>query len=481
MNAQGTSSVVAAEGPARSLTAEQTAAPRSRLAAVRQPRSRVRAACFRTVMAAIDGVSMAVAVGANGGAALQAWTAAATLVCLHAVADGYRPRRVSAPQHDLVPAATRVLLVVLTICALLPSSPPHASADWLAMTITCCVLAGTGRGAAHLALRTYRRRRSSSRTAIVIGCGKRAGPAVQRLLHHRTTGLTLTGQVLPAEQEDDAPPAPLPILGEVEDLARLLDTGDAEVALLVCDGLSAQERETAMRLCMAAHRETILLLAPSDNMLASGVQRLAGMPCRHLVPQLERPSARLAKRTFDVIAAICLLTLALPLIAVCALALRLQDGPGVIFRQARIGQHGRQFTVLKFRTLRPTDDHESDTRWCVEGDVRIAAVGRLLRRTSLDELPQLWNVLRGDMSLVGPRPERPYFVELFSASYPAYAHRHRAPTGMTGWAQVNGLRGNTCIELRAQFDNDYIDTWSFTGDLKIMLLTIRAVLFGDRA
>ncbi len=155
----------------------------------------------------------------------------------------------------------------------------------------------------------------------------------------------------------------------------------------------------------------------------------------------------------------------------CALAVRVLDGPGVLFRQERIGQDGRPFTLLKFRSVRPADDHEAATRWSVAGDTRTSSVGRLLRRTSLDELPQLWNVLRGDMSLVGPRPERPYFVGHFSRLHPGYAQRHRTPVGITGLAQVHGLRGDTSIADRARFDNHYIETWSLWQDVRIICRT----------
>ncbi len=151
--------------------------------------------------------------------------------------------------------------------------------------------------------------------------------------------------------------------------------------------------------------------------------------------------------------------------------MRLTDGPGVLFRQTRVGKDGRPFVMLKFRTLRPADDREAATRWNVADDPRLTRTGRLLRRTSLDELPQLWNVLRGDMSLVGPRPERPHFVERFSRAYPGYADRHRMPVGLTGLAQVSGLRGNTSIEDRTRFDNLYIETWSLWRDVQIMLRT----------
>ncbi|MBB1255997.1 sugar transferase, partial [Streptomyces alkaliterrae] len=183
------------------------------------------------------------------------------------------------------------------------------------------------------------------------------------------------------------------------------------------------------------------------------------------------PAAALAKRALDVAAASLALLLTAPVLLACALAVRLADGPGILFRQERVGQGGRSFTLLKFRTLRPADALESATLWSVADDQRMSPVGRWLRRTSLDELPQLWNVLRGDMSLVGPRPERPYFVRQFSQRYSGYAERHRMPAGITGLAQVHGLRGDTSIEERARFDNLYIDTWSLWQDVRILLRT----------
>ena len=127
--------------------------------------------------------------------------------------------------------------------------------------------------------------------------------------------------------------------------------------------------------------------------------------------------------------------------------------------------------------MRPGDESESETKWSIGDDKRVGPVGRMLRRTSLDELPQLWNILRGDMTLVGPRPERPHFVEKFSAEIPRYAHRHRVPAGLTGLAQVSGLRGDTPIADRARFDNYYIENWSLWLDVKVVLRTVGEVLF----
>nr|WP_223182852.1 MULTISPECIES: sugar transferase [unclassified Streptomyces] len=200
-----------------------------------------------------------------------------------------------------------------------------------------------------------------------------------------------------------------------------------------------------------------------------------GYARRPIVPPDERRGLA-AKRALDLALVVPALAFALPVLLLCALSVRLSDGPGVLFRQERVGQYGRHFTLLKFRTLRPSDETESATRWNVADDRRMSAAGRLLRKTSLDELPQLWNVLRGDMSLVGPRPERPYFVAQFSKVHTGYAARHRMPVGLTGLAQVHGLRGDTSIEDRCRFDNHYIDHWSLWQDVCILLRTAAGVV-----
>jgi len=184
---------------------------------------------------------------------------------------------------------------------------------------------------------------------------------------------------------------------------------------------------------------------------------------------------RAVKRGLDVVGALVGLVLVLPTLLALAVAVRIEGGPGVIFRQQRVGQHGRVFTLYKFRSLKPVGN-EGDVRWNIDDDARLGPVGRFIRRTSLDELPQLVNVLKGDMSLVGPRPERPYFVEEFSATVPGYAQRHRVPVGLTGLAVVEGLRGDTSIEERARVDNLYADTWSLKLDLLILLRTVGAVV-----
>ncbi|GHH69307.1 transferase [Streptomyces sulfonofaciens] len=206
-----------------------------------------------------------------------------------------------------------------------------------------------------------------------------------------------------------------------------------------------------------------------------GSAYLAGFPCTPLSPlRHTRPSR--GKRALDVTVSGLLLVLAGPVLLGCAAALRLIDGPGVVFRQERVGKDGHPFTLLKLRTHRPADPQEATTRWSIADEQGMSAFCRFLRRTSLDELLQLWNVFRGDMSLVGPRPERPHFVAKFSRLHPGYAARHRMQTGITGLAQIHGLRGDTSIEDRCRFDNAYIDTWSLWQDVCILLRTAAALV-----
>ena len=187
----------------------------------------------------------------------------------------------------------------------------------------------------------------------------------------------------------------------------------------------------------------------------------------------ERPAAgRLAKRALDVTAAVVLLALAVPALAVLAAVLKVRTGGPVLFRQLRVTGRGRTAVILKLRTLSQHGD--ADTRWSVD-ERRVPAMERWLRGTHLDELPQLLNVLRGDLSLVGPRPERPYFAERFGREIPGYRDRHRMRAGLTGWAQVNGLNGDTSIAERVRYDNHYIDNWSLRLDLVILARTVTSV------
>lgn len=178
------------------------------------------------------------------------------------------------------------------------------------------------------------------------------------------------------------------------------------------------------------------------------------------------------KRSFDLMVACSLLIILLPLMLVIAILVTLTSPGPILFSQKRVGLHGRMFMIHKFRTMRTQSERASDVLWTTPADERRTALGTFLRQTNLDELPQLWNVIRGDMSLVGPRPERPHFVDKFSEEIEQYNVRHFLRSGITGWAQVNGWRGDTSIARRVECDLYYLQNWSFGLDLKILWLTL---------
>lgn len=428
-----------------------------------------------------------VATDALAGAGAAAWLlgpappGAATLVAallvlagLHGSAGLFRPGPLATTLGALPQLAGHTAVAWCVACALTAAVSPAAAVD--GGTLLALIAAHTlGAAVARGALRGVRRRRMRRHpcSALVIAAGE-PGRTVVRVLHeHPEYGLRPVGLV-PSGPEPAPDGCPLPVLETPGEIVRaMVQNAVRDAVVLRRPGVP--EDPALLRLCWDQGC-TVWLVdhgPPGDR---PGEQRpgpdghLWGFACRRLDPPRPRRIARFAKRLLDVAAAALALLLAAPLLAGCALAVRLADGPGVLFRQQRVGEDGRPFVMLKFRTLR-ADPGESDTRWTIAGDARVSGVGRLLRRTSLDELPQLWNVLRGDMSLVGPRPERPHFVAEFSHAYPGYAQRHRMPAGLTGLAQISGLRGDTSIEDRARFDNHYIDSWSLWQDLCIMLRT----------
>ena len=187
------------------------------------------------------------------------------------------------------------------------------------------------------------------------------------------------------------------------------------------------------------------------------------------------------KHAVDRLLAAVLLIFLAPLLVAVAAAILIESGRPALFIQARIGRHGRPFTVYKFRSMYEDAEDGTGPIWAREDDPRATPVGRWLRRLDLDELPQFWNVLRGDMSIVGPRPERPFFVEQFKHRIPQYMLRHKVKAGLTGWAQVNGWRGNTPLDKRIEYDLYYIENWSVRLDLKIMWLTLLRGFFHKHA
>lgn len=337
------------------------------------------------------------------------------------------------------------------------------------------------RGAAFATVRAARRHGLVEHGAIILGAGRVGCDIATTLRERREYGLRPIG-FLDSDPLLGADARPAPVLGGVDALAdAVLDTGACAV-IIAFSSLPSSRMVDIIRTCDRLQCELFVVprLFELHDRSGDDVEFVWGMP---LLRMREAPFRRFSwriKRLVDVLVAGFLLLLLSPVLGFCALGTRVETGR-VLFRQRRVGIDGRGFWVLKFCSMRPEDPNESAERWSIADDDRVGPFGRFLRRTSLDELPQLWNVLRGDMSLVGPRPERPYFVDQFAATYPRYMARHRVPCGITGWAQVHGLRGDTSISDRARFDNYYIENWSLWFDLKIIGRTLLVILGGQGA
>jgi exopolysaccharide biosynthesis polyprenyl glycosylphosphotransferase len=283
---------------------------------------------------------------------------------------------------------------------------------------------------------------------------------------------------------------PVPVLGSIDRLEELVDRARAThvvVAVSGKPGRLARPLETQLiNSDVAVHwvfldsgRPDLGALADPDGARLHGIKaanRPLALPRLSAVFGLDWP--RLAKRLIDfVIAALALLFLA-PLFTAVAVAIWLTSGRPIFYTQERVGQGGRLFKIIKFRSMRRDAESETGPIWASDHDTRCTRIGDWLRHANIDELPQLFNVLKGDMSLVGPRPERPTFVDEFRVTIPDYNLRHAVPGGMTGWAQVHGWRGRTSLRKRLQYDLDYIERWSVGLDLRILLMTVQHVFWG---
>ncbi len=309
---------------------------------------------------------------------------------------------------------------------------------------------------------------------LVVGSGPTGVEIAEAIEHNPNTGLVPCGFVDRFDSESS-----LPLVGRPENLRSILALTGVHNVVLAFGAASEQELVAIVRTCRDMPVQFFVVPRLFELGVSAGEvwHEIDGLPLVKVACPGGSAHMWKAKRAFDLVAASLLLLLSAPVLLACAAAVKLTSRGPVFFRQVRIGIGCRRFEILKFRTMKVNDD--SNTQWTVDDDDRVTAVGRFMRPSHLDELPQLVNVLKGDMSLVGPRPERPHFVEQFSAEIEGYEHRHRVPVGITGWAQVNGYWGNTSIERRVRLDNRYIENWSIWRDLVIALRTF-PTLFGKR-
>jgi len=315
---------------------------------------------------------------------------------------------------------------------------------------------------------------------LIAGAGDLGKLVADRILEHRELGFRIAGFVDDRAGGDHLGHRGLPLLGTLAEAGEIVRRERIDQLYVA---LPLEEHVKMLDVIDAASRELLDIKVVPDLLqviaLRARLEDLDGVPIINItdVPLQGLNSA--LKRVVDLgISGLALAVLALPC-AVIGLVIRLTSAGPIFYRQERMGLDGKGFTVYKFRSMFAGAEGETGPIWASQDDPRCTPCGRFLRRYDLDELPQFWNVFKGDMSLVGPRPERPFFVQQFKHRFPQYMLRHKVKSGITGWAQVNGWRGNTSIEKRIEYDLYYIENWSVRLDMKILWLTVVRGLLKD--
>lgn len=271
-------------------------------------------------------------------------------------------------------------------------------------------------------------------------------------------------------------------LKDEEKLERILEGNELDEVVIALRAEDYGKLERIVDVCEKAGVHT-KMIPDFGNVISTRpyIEDVQGIPVIHVrrVP-LNIMRNRVVKRAVDLIGATVAIILFSPVMLLTVLVVALTEEGSVIYRQERVGLHNQVFYMYKFRSMIMQDEEKEKAEWSTRNDPRITPVGKLIRRTSIDELPQLFNVLKGEMSLVGPRPERPQFVQKFRDEIPRYMVKHQVRPGMTGWAQINGYRGDTSIEKRIEYDLYYIENWTMVFDMKILILTIFKGFFDGR-
>ncbi len=316
-----------------------------------------------------------------------------------------------------------------------------------------------------------RRRGVNLKTILVVGAGSLGQRVVETIESHRELGFKVTGLLTRKSEKLGTNVLHVPVLGLFGDLERVLDETPVDQVILA---LPLEEQPQLRELMEVLALRTVDVKVVPDLFnyvtLRGGLEEFGGLPIISLQGAPLEGWNRIAKRVFDILVSSLALLLLSPVLVLLAILVKLTSRGPVLFAQERMGIDGRLFPMYKFRTMR-VDAEKHGAQFTTKGDHRRTPIGRFLRKTSLDEVPQFVNVFLGDMSLVGPRPERPVFIAEFKKQIPRYHLRHMVKSGITGWAQVNGLRGNTSIKERIDYDLYYIENWSLTFDLKILLRT----------
>jgi len=395
----------------------------------------------------------------------------------------YRPRRASSFSDEFF-AIIRIIIIgmlVIMAGAFLYRSFSYSRVVFGIIGITTVIFVSAGRFAIMKFEQWWYLKGNDLKRVIIVGTSNAAMKVFQSLTCHRYLGYKALGYCSIDGNIEDTMPQ-IPCLGSISSLPDLIKSHKADVVLIALNEEEHSYLGNLVRDCQGLNVE-MMMVPDILELMTSLVQikHIEGIPFLGIKSPALSTWNSIIKRTFDLIFASFILIVASPLFLIIAILIKLDSKGPIMYFQERIGLNGEIFRVIKFRSMHTNAEQTTGPVWSMKHDTRATRIGRILRRFSLDELPQFINVIKGNMSIVGPRPERQHFVEQFKKEVPRYLERHRVRTGMTGWAQVNGLRGNASITERTKYDIYYIENWSLTFDVKIILKTIHAVFFGKDA
>jgi len=386
----------------------------------------------------------------------------------------YKVQRLSVPQSEMVNLVRAHCLALLSFIALtyVFSEYRYSRGVVIYFGVLGAVALVVGRIFVRVFFRLLRRRGLHARGVLVVGDGDSAKLVIRKVLDHPELGLDMRGVLVPPGSTATTV-AQLPVLGTFDEIAEVLDRASVNQVVIA---LPRQQWSALDPILDKIQDETIgLQIVPDVHeyvTIGCDVEAFDGIPIVSLNESPLVGARALVKRLTDIAFSGLALVLLSPLLILIAAAVKLTSRGPIFYRQERMGLDGRTFPMFKFRSMRVDAEVATGAVWARKGDDRRTPIGAFLRATSLDELPQFWNVLVGDMSLVGPRPERPVFVQQFRNKIVHYMLRHKVKAGITGWAQVNGWRGDTSLDERIRCDLHYIQNWSYFLDIKILFMTI---------
>jgi len=396
----------------------------------------------------------------------------------------YEPRRRKLLSVEIVSIIKTNLLSMAILLSILffLKEIDYSRQVFILFILLNCLLTISERVIVRLLLFNIRKKGYNVKYLLIVGGGSLARKVIRAVKENKSLGYQIVG-ILDDHMAEGKTIEQIKIIGDINGLeAKILEHHIDEI-IIALPLKEYDKLKSIVRTCEKSGVRTQIIPEYAKYIPARPlVDEIDGIPLINIryIP-LDNVVKAAGKRLFDIVMSCLGIVICLPIFLIVSIAIKSESPGPILFKQERIGLNRKPFSMYKFRSMKVQEEKESDTKWTTKDDDRKTRVGTFIRKTSIDELPQLFNVLKGDMSIVGPRPERPFFVEQFKEKIPKYMIKHQVRPGITGWAQVNGWRGDTSIRKRIECDLYYIENWTFLFDIKIILLTVFKGLINKNA